>query len=210
MTPNLKNLIKEGEGATLDFKTSISQPEKIARNIVAFANSKGGIILVGVHDDGQVVGCFPEEEKFMLHEAAAQYCQPTIELIFEEVETDNNLTVLLVRVAESKQKPHACVSAKGEWRVYVRSGDQCVPASKPVTDVLRKTYNDELPTARDYTKHEKTLFEYLQKHSRIIASDYAQLLNISERRATRILTELVRNGELYIHTHAKKSYYTAA
>jgi predicted HTH transcriptional regulator len=56
----LHQRIKEGEGQHLDFKQHISSAEKIARTLVAFANSGGGQLLVGVDDQGEIVGVDPE------------------------------------------------------------------------------------------------------------------------------------------------------
>ena len=50
----LEELISLGEGHTTEFKKSLSG--HIGREVSAFANSNGGILLVGVTDDGQIVG----------------------------------------------------------------------------------------------------------------------------------------------------------
>jgi len=46
---NLKKLILAGEGVDLDFKKTITFHHKIAKTMVAFANNKGGKILIGVN-----------------------------------------------------------------------------------------------------------------------------------------------------------------
>ena len=51
---DLQILIQEGEGTTLEFKESLSS--SFARELVALANTMGGKILLGVRDDGTVVG----------------------------------------------------------------------------------------------------------------------------------------------------------
>ena len=51
---DLQILIQEGEGTTLEFKESLSS--SFARELVALANTIGGKILLGVRDDGTVVG----------------------------------------------------------------------------------------------------------------------------------------------------------
>jgi len=52
MSHYIKNLIEEGEHQQLDFKYEISDSKKIARSLVAFANTDGGRLLVGVKDNG--------------------------------------------------------------------------------------------------------------------------------------------------------------
>ena len=53
---DLKNLIATGESSFLEFKQQVASPEKIAREIAAFANTKGGKLLIGVADNGEMVG----------------------------------------------------------------------------------------------------------------------------------------------------------
>ena len=79
---SLVNRIKHGETATLEFKSSLRYNIKANRidkdiensalkTIVAFCNSKGGELLIGVADDKSIVGIerdgFPNEDKFHLH-----------------------------------------------------------------------------------------------------------------------------------------------
>ena len=59
---NIRKLILQGEGTTLDFKKTITNNEKIAKSLVAFANNKGGQLLIGVADDGSIKGVKSEDE----------------------------------------------------------------------------------------------------------------------------------------------------
>ena len=53
---DLRELIEEGENIQCEFKRKFTTPEKIAREMMAFANTKGGYILFGVDDDKEIVG----------------------------------------------------------------------------------------------------------------------------------------------------------
>ncbi len=73
----LKALVKQGEGMHLEFKLKAAHPEKIVREIVAFANTEGGLLLIGVSDDKSIPGLkFPDEEEYILTRAIAKYCAP--------------------------------------------------------------------------------------------------------------------------------------
>src|SRR4051812_9943642 len=92
---NIKRLILEGEGVSLDFKKTITRYEKIAKTMVSFANNKGGKLLVGVADNGAILGVkSEEEEKYMLTKAAHLYCRPALEPIFEEVYIDHKVVLV--------------------------------------------------------------------------------------------------------------------
>lgn len=52
----MKDLILMGESSTIEFKTEDANNDRIAKEVVAFANFLGGKVLVGVGDDGRVLG----------------------------------------------------------------------------------------------------------------------------------------------------------
>ncbi|MFM7769343.1 MAG: helix-turn-helix domain-containing protein, partial [Bacteroidota bacterium] len=53
--------IQQGEHLHQDFKMRVDSSQKIARSLVAFANSEGGRLLIGVKDNGSVCGISPNE-----------------------------------------------------------------------------------------------------------------------------------------------------
>src|SRR6201996_1989011 len=140
---NVKRQICEGEGVTLDFKKTITNCEKIARTLVAFANNKGGRLLIGVADDGSIKGVkADDEERYMIEKAAHIFCRPALEPRFEEVYIDQKL-VLVVEIEESNLKPHYALAEDGKWWVYVRVKDKSVLASKVVVDVLKRSTEEQ-------------------------------------------------------------------
>ena len=62
----LDQYIAEGEHSRQDFKFRIDEQKKIARTLCAFANTDGGRLLIGVKDNGKIVGVDPQEEFFMI------------------------------------------------------------------------------------------------------------------------------------------------
>jgi predicted HTH transcriptional regulator len=206
---NIKRLIFEGEGVSLDFKKTITKYEKIAKTMVSFANNKGGKLLVGVADNGNIVGVkSEEEEKYMLTKAAHFYCRPALEPVFEEVYIDDKV-VLMVDIAPSDEKPHYALGEDGKWWAYIRVKDKSVLASKIVLDVLKRS-NDDKGVMIEYSSKEKALLEYLDKMQRITMKQFCELLNIGRRRAQRILVDLVLSGVILVHTTEKEEFYTAA
>lgn len=203
----LEKLIKEGEGENLEFKQKISDKNKISKTISSFANNTGGIILVGIKDDKTINNIDPEEEKYMLNEAANFYCEPPITLEFEEIEDgESGKTILLVHVPESDSKPHSCKTSNG-WKIYIRQKDQSTLASELNISLMRKGITDEV-IPDDFTAIETSLVFFLRKNNRITLNEYMKLVNISKRRAQRILTNLVIIGIIKVYDHEKENYYT--
>ncbi|MFI5161904.1 MAG: helix-turn-helix domain-containing protein [Sphingobacteriales bacterium] len=206
---NIKKLIFDGEGVTLDFKKTITSCEKIARTMVSFANNKGGRLLIGVADDGSIKGVKSEdEERYMITRAAQMFAKPALEPVFEEVYVDDKL-VLVVEIAESDTKPHYALAEDGKWWVYVRVKDKSVLASKIVVDVLRHS-TDKNGVLIEYSTKEKALLEYLAERERINVPEYCKLVNLSRRTAQRIIVNMVLSGVIKVHTTEKEEYYTAA
>lgn len=205
---NIKKLIFEGEGVSLDFKKTITSCEKIARTMVSFANNKGGKLLIGVYDDGTIKGVKSEdEERYMITRAAHLFARPALEPAFEEVYVDDKL-VLVAEIKPSPDKPHYALAEDGKWWVYIRVKDKSVLASKIVVDVLKRSTTDE-GVLIEYSEKEKTLLEYLDTNQRINIKEYCALLKMNRRGAQRILVNLALSGVIRIHTTEKEEYYTA-
>ncbi len=206
---NIRKLILEGEGVTLDFKKTITSCEKIAKTMVSFANNKGGRLLVGVSDDGTISGVKSEdEEKYMLTKAAHFFCKPALDPLFEEIYIDDKI-VLVTEILRSEMKPHYSLGEDKKWWVYIRVNDKSVLASKIVVDVLKRE-NSEHGIFLEYSSKEKALLEYLNENERITSREYSHMLNLSRRRTHRILVNLVLSGVIRMHTTEKEEYYTAS
>lgn len=202
---DLQRLIWQGENDQVDFKQRVTQPDKIARTLVSFANTRGGTILIGVKDNGKVVGVDPEEEKHTLELAAGFYCDPPLLLSYEEVEFDGH-TILKVTVPESKTKPHFAKIKEDDWRGYVRVKDTSVQTSK----MVEKSFQVEEPTFEriPLDRHERAVLDYLALNRRVTLRQYMKIANLSERRAYRMLVKLVIHGYLRLHDKEKEEFYT--
>jgi predicted HTH transcriptional regulator len=207
---NLRALISQGEGERLEFKKKTTHPTRIARTLASLANTHGGQVLVGVDDDGRVVGVRDaEEEMYQLREAAQHYIDPPLVLNFREIETDDDRIVLLVSVPESPQKPHRAQIAPGEWRSYVRVRDESVLASSLTEKLLERQPPEPRLEKLPLTKDELRALDYLKTiQPRITVAQYTKLINVSRRRAYRTLIKLVLHGYLRYHDKEKEPYYT--
>jgi ATP-dependent DNA helicase RecG len=99
----VKLLIREGEGLTLEFKERYTP--RIDEDIVAFANGRGGTLLLGVRDDGSITGeSLTNDLKAKLN-SLARNCKPAIALNLVQIGK-----VVAIVVPEGTEKPYSCGS----------------------------------------------------------------------------------------------------
>jgi predicted HTH transcriptional regulator len=213
---HLIELIEEGENLQCEFKRHFTTPEKIAREMIAFANTKGGYLLFGVDDDREVVGVDSEKaESEMIKDAVENYCEPPLNYSIDYIELYGK-EVVAVSILESENKPHRLQDYKNELDINtavvpVRINDKSVQASKEMVRILRANSSDLALKKYTIGQVEKMVFEYLGKYERISVKELSNLVNISERRASRTLVKMVRANLLLIHTKDNgEEFFTAA
>lgn len=127
----MSDLLKKialGENEQLDFKFRIDDQKKIARTLVAFANTSGGSLLIGVKDNGKIAGVDPEEEIHMIEGAADLYCKPPIQ-IESKVWQEGHHLVLEIVVNKSEIR-HKSIADDGSWRNFYRIEDNTIQGNK--------------------------------------------------------------------------------
>ncbi len=118
----IRDLIAEGEHQQQDFKFEITSSRKIARTLVAFANTDGGRLLIGVKDNGKISGIRTDEEYYMIEAAASLYSKP--EISFESYHrVVEGKTILEITIRPSDQKPHYARNEENRWLAYHRVKD---------------------------------------------------------------------------------------
>ncbi len=208
----VRHLVSGGESATVEFKRKVAYPEKIIKELVAFANTKGGYLFIGVNDDGTIPGLkFPEDNIYALEEAMKKYCHPPLPYTLEEVTVTEDRWVVVVRVTESEQKPHYVLSPEdGQKRfTFVRSGDRSIQASREMKEIIRRRNNPK-NIKFNYGDKEQKLFEYLEKNGSITLEDFSRLADISPYRASRTLVLLTLANVLDIIPDNRGDQYRLA
>lgn len=206
MPTDLTALLAQKEGTSLEFKRTIDSPGRIAKTLAAFANTAGGLLVVGVEDDHSVRGVVSEKDEVQRLETASDlWVEPPLLLHYEVAEASGR-RVLIFRIDESGEKPHKAKNERGEWVIYVRARDKSVPASRQMGQFLQNsgTVDAELLNSPNV----KTLFQFLQKSERITAPRLAKLINVSAYRADKLLRELTRQGALLLLENQSPKSYT--
>ena len=206
---DLTQLVALGEGQHLEFKRRVPRPERITKELIAFANSGGGRLLLGVDDDGSLLGVRDaEEEEFALRRALKSHSDPPIDMIAERVPVSNKRDVIVVTVPVSEHKPHF-LTQNGTRTAYVRVADMSVEASREAVHLMQ-LQDDPTDVLFEFGEKEQMLMRYLDNYGRISVIQFASIANISAHVASRTLTNLARANVLHFHTDAREDYFTLA
>jgi uncharacterized protein YuzE len=203
---DLKNLIATGESSFLEFKHKVASPEKIAKEMVAFANTNGGRILIGVDDNGDIVGIESYyEEEFWLKQAAKEVCVPALNINIEMVHAGKK-DVLVVEVPESENKP---IAVKGDSKrsVYIRQNDENIIATDDRVEIL-KNKTSTTGVTFEYGEREQQLFRFLNEYGDITIERFSIISNITTYRAERILVDMASAGVLDTYEQKGVVHYT--
>lgn len=202
----IQSSISGGESQLVEFKKKVAHPEKIVREVVAFANSKGGELYIGVDDDGRISGLkFAEEDKFALEKAISRYCRPRIRFASEIIKISEKKSIIRYTIFESPKKPHYVIEDK-KGKAYVRVDDRSVQASKEIREILRRSRNGK-DVKFHFGEKEKTLMQYLQTQEHITIRQFATLAGISSYMASRTLILLVLANVLKVIPRELEDWY---
>jgi ATP-dependent DNA helicase RecG len=136
---DLVELLRRPEGKTLEFKREVSAPDGALRTVVAFANTAGGTLLIGVEDrSGHVRGVadpldLEERMANLIADHVAPRLAPELELL-----PWRRTQVLAVKVHPSPIRPHHLKREGPEGGVFVRVGSTNRRADRELIDELRR------------------------------------------------------------------------
>lgn len=185
---DLKRRISEGEGAQLDFKFRIDDQRKIARTLVAFANSYGGSLLIGVKDNGKIAGINPEEEFHMIEGAASMYTKPQV-LFESKTWQEGHHFVLEIVVPKSNEK-HKAPDDEDHMRAYVRVDDHTLLGNKILEKIWRlEKFGVNRPESFD--EDTLILIQTIQEFQPLTISKLYRSINLPKNKVDSIVSVLV-------------------
>ena len=119
-TIEILKLLNQGEDSRTQFKKNINNPDSLAQELIAFSNTLGGRLLIGVNDDASIAGLSTEDIRRinnLLSNVASQNIRPAINPLTEIVTIDDK-RILIIDVALGINKPY--LDKNGT--IWVKSG----------------------------------------------------------------------------------------
>ncbi|MEO0471521.1 MAG: ATP-binding protein [Bacteroidota bacterium] len=205
----LRKLVNCGEGISLEFKRKARHPEKIARELIAFTNTDGGTLLVGVDDDGTIYGSkFPREDEYAISQFLHKHCVPKLPYRIDFVNVGGNRAVVVITVKKSRRIPHF-LRMEGQKQTFVRVDDMSILASREMVAVLKHQRARKGVSIR-FGEREKKLLNFLDDGRRVSLEQVHAFLRISRQQASRLLVLLVQAGLINIHPSERGDFFSLA
>ncbi|MCP4398342.1 MAG: histidine kinase [bacterium] len=194
----LRRLIRAGESSKTEFKEDSVHNDRLAREIAAFANFKGGVILLGVSDAGEIVGLTRDDNEERIMNICSSGIEPRLIPEYETlIINDKRLALLTIDIG--REKPYA-VLQQGRRAYYIRVGST---SRESTQRELMRMFQDSgalhfevLPTNADFAELDRTsLFEYFRTFRNI---DFADLQDDELRQALVNSSIMSENGQLTV------------
>ena len=205
MTLKLLRMIAEGEHQRQDFKYCINDSRKIARSMVAFANTDGGRLLLGIRDNGSVAGIQSDEEYYMAEAAAKLYSKPSINFQTVQWQIDGK-SVLEINVPKKDDIPHLAQNEEGKWLVYIRKDDQNIVAPA----ILLKVWEQQkspLGVHIRFSDEEKRLLSLLESNQNLSLNQFSRQAKLPRWKAERLLVNLIVTGVVGMKISVTGTYF---
>lgn len=189
----LRSLAGQGEGQYLEFKKKANHPEKIMKELVAFANSEGGKLLLGVDDDGTANGVRSiEGELFLIEDTIDKLIRPKLEYKSQIIKVNEKKGIAIIEIAPFQGKLFYVRDKPGKKHgtAYVRRKDESLQASKELREIIERRYKKK-DMQFSYDENVSFVLNFCENHGHITLSDFAREANISKFIAARVLIRLV-------------------
>jgi hypothetical protein len=105
----LERIIDQGENETTEFKVELSKNHKeFAETMIAFSNLRGGLILVGIGDHGEVRGLQDTDlakTEEQIQNFSREFCDPPVKFTLKKIELQGR-SIIVVEIPEGSAKPY--------------------------------------------------------------------------------------------------------
>ena len=170
----LIQFLDQGEGQQVEFDKVIPSPDDIAREYVAFANSDGGHLILGIDDKNKhLMGVDIEENSLeKLMKIGQEKCVPAINPNIEIMERSGK-KILSITINEGDEKPY-----RTDEICYIRDGNISRPAREREEEEIKSPW-----AGKELNKRQKRALQFITEHGAITNREYREAFNVSHKTA---------------------------
>lgn len=178
---DILELLEQGEGQSLEFEKNIPSEDDIAREFVAFSNSDGGRLILGIDDKNKHLIGIKADESFneKLINIGQTRCTPHVTPHLELFNRGPH-NIAIITINEGDEKPY-----KTDDICYIRDSDVSRPAKEREEQEITSPWS-----GHGLNKRQKRALDYVNEHTSISNKEYREMFNISHKTAHLELTML--------------------
>lgn len=184
---SVKQLIARGKGVSLEFIAHIENQLTITRTIVAFANTNGGKVIVGINEKNKIVGVVPAEELKLLEEIISNECSPAVPFESRVIEYGRHL-LLEIDITKSTNK-HKAKGEGGQMKFYHRIDDATLVGNRVIINLWR-LQDESAPRSIDLDDNLKAIYEFIEKHKPVTVSKIFRFFALNKNDVNLYLAQL--------------------
>jgi len=191
-------LLDQGEGQQVEFDKVIPSPDDIAREYVAFANSDGGHLILGIDDKNKhLMGVDLEENTVdKLMKVGSEKCIPAITPHVEIMERSGK-HIIDVTVNEGDEKPY-----RTDEICYIRDNNISRPAREREEEEIKSPW-----AGKELNKRQKRALQFITEHGAITNREYREAFNVSHKTAHIELTLLAEKNLVEAQGAGRNTHY---
>jgi predicted HTH transcriptional regulator len=192
--------IRAGEGSTVEWKRELSSVDRAGAILCSFLNGTGGLLVVGIADDGERVGApDPPAAVADLREAASRLLPPQ-EIAIHDIPLDAARSLVVAEVTPARKPPVLMWHTDGEEVAYVRDGPSTRRAERDDLRALSSAMGRE-PGEDDLDDHEVDCLRAIAAMPNTAMKAVVHALHRGRRDGRLTLKRLQRRGYLVrLHT----------
>ncbi len=192
-------LLEQGEGQSLEFEKTVPPQDDIAREFVAFSNSDGGRIILGLDDKNKHLLGIDVNDDFSgwLVNIGQTRCTPHIKPAGTEIFTRGPQKIAIITINEGDEKPY-----KTDDICYIRDGGVSRPAKDAEEQEITSPWS-----GHGLNKRQKRVLDYVREHNSISNKEYREMFNISHKTAHLELTMLCEKKILVCRGAGRSTKY---
>lgn len=191
-------LLDQGEGQQVEFDKVIPSPDDIAREYVAFANSDGGHLILGIDDKNKhLMGIDIEENSLdKLMKVGQEKCVPAINPSIEIMERSGK-KIISIAINEGDEKPY-----RTDEICYIRDGNISRPAREKEEEEIKSPW-----AGKDLNKRQKRALQFITEHGAITNREYREAFNVSHKTAHIEMTLLTEKKLVEAQGAGRNTHY---
>lgn len=191
-------LLESGEGQLIEFEKNIPSADDIAREIVAFANSDGGKLILGIDDKMKHLTGVDISDDFetSIKNLVEKNCHPKINYKIDYL-NKNGKQVIIIDVEEGEEKPY-----RTDDIAYIRDGLETRPAKEQEEKNITNPW-----AGKGLNKRQLRAMQIIAEHGSTTNREYREAFGVSHKTAHLELSILESKGLVLIEGQGRSTSY---